>query len=389
MDMELDRRTFLGLGIATLPALASRRAAGALPALPGRRATGTRAPIALATADTEAHVVVVALDGGRVLRRLATVDDPRSIESGPGGHVVVAHPATGAVSLLTARPVRVRRVLRGLGAPRYTAIAPDGTHAFVTDGERGEVVVLDLRRGRIAGGVEVGSGARHVSLDPAGRMLWAALGSSAAAIAVVDVSEPLRPRLRRLVRPPFLAHDVAFSPSGRRVWVSAGRERRLAVFPAAGTGSGVLLGADAAPQHVSFGPGVAFVASGDGASVRTHGLGDGRVRRVARVPYGSYNVQAGAGAVVTPSLSRGTLTVLDRAGRVRREVEVARRARRLHRFIGRRCYSDAERVGERGSPEKECIRATYRVVGPASRLRHHPGHVAGFVGPRSRLRLRR
>jgi hypothetical protein len=93
MDMELDRRTFLGLGIATLPALASRRAAGALPALPGRRATGTRAPIALATADTEAHVVVVALDGGRVLRRLATVDDPRSIESGPGGHVVVAHPA--------------------------------------------------------------------------------------------------------------------------------------------------------------------------------------------------------------------------------------------------------------------------------------------------------
>jgi hypothetical protein len=110
------------------------------------------------------------------------------------------------------------------------------------------------------------------------------------------------------------------------VWVTAGRERRLAVLPASGTGRALLLGADDAPQHVSFGRGVAFVASGDGASVRTHDLSDGRVRRTARVPFGSYNVQAGAGAVVTPSLSRGTLTILDRAGRVRREVAVARAA---------------------------------------------------------------
>jgi DNA-binding beta-propeller fold protein YncE len=312
--MDLDRRRFIGLGLAALPALAARRA------------TGGGEPLALATADTEAHVVVVALGSGRVLRRLATADDPRSIESGPGGHVVVAHPAVGAVSLLSAPSVRVRRLLRGFGAPRYTAIAPDGAHAFVTDGERGEIVVIDLRRGRIAGGVEVGAGARHVSLDPAGGTLWAALGSSASAIAVVDVSEPLRPRLRRRLRPPFLAHDVAFSPSGRRVWVTAGRERHLAVLPADGGGRSVLLGADAAPQHVSFGHGVAFVASGDGASVRTHGLADGRVRRAARVAYGSYNVQAGAGAVVTPSLAHGTLTVLDRLGRVRREVDIARAA---------------------------------------------------------------
>jgi DNA-binding beta-propeller fold protein YncE len=312
--VELDRRALLALGAASFPALAAWRT------------TATREPLALATADTEAHVVVVALESGRVQRRLPTAEDPRSIESGAGGHVVVAHPAAGAVSLLTARPARVRRVLRGLGAPRYAAIAPDGGHAFVTDGERGEVVVVDLRRARIVAGVEVGAGARHVTLDPVGRTLWAALGSSAAAIAVVDVSEPARPRLRRRVRAPFLAHDVAFSPSGRRVWVTAGRERRLAVLPADGGGRAVLLAADAAPQHVSFGRGVAFVASGDGASVRTHDLADGRIRRVARVPYGSYNVQAGAGAVVTPSLSRGTLTVLDREGRVRREVQVARAA---------------------------------------------------------------
>jgi hypothetical protein len=308
--MELDRRAFVGLGLAAMPALA------------GWRGTASREPLAVATADTEAHVVVVGLARAKVQRRLATVEDPRSIESGPGGHVVVAHPAAGALSLLTMRPARVRRVLRGLGAPRYTAIAPDAGHAFVSDGARGELVVVDLRRGRIVAGVEVGAGARHLSLDPSGRTLWIALGSSAPAIAVVDVSEPRRPRLRRRVRPPFLAHDVAFSPSGRRVWITAGRERRLAVLPAAG-GRPVLLGADAAPQHVSFGRGVAFVASGEGASMRVHDLLNGRVRSSARVPYGSYNVQAGAGAVVTPSLSRGTLTILDRAGRVRHEIDVA------------------------------------------------------------------
>jgi DNA-binding beta-propeller fold protein YncE len=316
----MDRRAFLGLGLATLPALAGVRAA------PRRAAAAPTRLLALATADTEAHVVVVSLASGRVVQRLHTVEDPRSIESGPRGHVVVAHPTAGALSILTTRPAHVRRVLRGLGAPRYTAIAPDGAHAFVTDGERGEVVVVDLRRARIVGGVEVGAGARHVTLDPTGRTLWAALGSSAAAIAVVDVSRPTRPRLRRLVRPPFLAHDVVFSPSGRRVWVTAGRERRLVVMPAGGDGRRVVLDADRAPQHVSFGDGVAFVASGDSGSVRVHDLADGRVRHVARVPVGSYNVQAGAGAIVTPSLASGRLTILGRSGAVRRELKVARAA---------------------------------------------------------------
>jgi DNA-binding beta-propeller fold protein YncE len=310
----MDRRAFLAMGLAAMPALA------------GVRAAPRRAPLALATADTEAHVVVVSLASGRVVARVRTVEDPRSIESGAGGHVVVAHPAAGALSLLTTRPARLRRTVRGLGAPRYTAIAPDGAHAFVTDGERGEIVVVDLRRARIVAGVEVGAGARHVTLDPAGRTLWAALGSSAAAIAVVDVSEPRRPRLRRRVHPPFLAHDVAFSPSGRRVWVTSGRVARVAVLPAGDGGRAVLLGADAAPQHVAFGRGVAFVTSGDGGSLRAHDLADGRLRHAARVPFGSYNVTAGAGAVVTPSLASGRLTIADRGGAVEREVKVARAA---------------------------------------------------------------
>lgn len=308
----LDRREFLTLGLVAAPALAGWA--------PRPTAAG---PLALVTADAEAHIVVVSLTSMRVVGRLATVDDPRSIESGPGGRAVVAHAAAGAVSLLAGRPLGVRRVLRGFGAPRYTAIRPGGDLAYVSDSGHGEVAVVDLVAGRVLRRVAVGDGARHLTLRPDGAELWVALGSSASAIAVLDVREPEHPHLAGRVRPPFLAHDVGFSPSGRRVWVTAGREPRIALYGAAGRQAERLLRADAAPQHVTFGPGVAYVASGVAGTVTTHGLGDGARRRRTRVAVGSYNVQRTGARVVTPSLGSGRLTVLDRHGAVAGRARVA------------------------------------------------------------------
>ena len=307
----VDRRSFLLSGVAL--------ALGATGASGGTR----RAPLALVTADTEGYVAVVDLARRRVLQRVATLGGPRSIEARARGPAIVGHASEGAVTLLDSRPVRVRRVLRGFGEPRYAAMAPDGRHAFVTDSGHGELAVIDLVRGRVIHRVTVGALARHVTLDPAGRTVWAALGSSAPAVAVVDVSDPSRPRLRRRVRAPFLAHDVAFSPSGARVWVTAGRERRLAIFAADGTRPQVLLDADEAPQHVAFGPTAAYVASGEGPSVRVHALDDGRLLRAQRVPFGSYNVTRRAGRVLTLSLGVGTLSVLDARGRLRWVLRVA------------------------------------------------------------------
>jgi DNA-binding beta-propeller fold protein YncE len=213
--MMLDRREFLAMGLAAAPALA------------GWSARGAPAPLALVTADAEAHVAVVSLAGMRVVQRLATVGDPRSIERAPGGGAVVGHASSGAISLLAGRPLHVRRVLRGFGAPRYTAVRRDRDLAYVSDSGHGEIAVVDLAAGRVLRRVAVGDGARHLTLRPDGAELWVALGSSAAEIAVLDVRDPERPRLRGRVRPPFLVHDVGFSPSGRRVWVTAGREPRM------------------------------------------------------------------------------------------------------------------------------------------------------------------
>lgn len=308
----IDRREFLGLGLAAAPALLGRGPA--------------HGAWALVTADTEAHVAVVDLARGRVVQRLATLAGPRSIERAGGWRAIVGHADAGAVSLLEGRPLRVRRVLRGFGVPRYAAVAPGGRLAYVSDAGHGEVAVVDLVAGRVVRRVGVGDGARHLGLHPRGHLLWIALGSSATELAVVDLRDPLRPRPVGRVRPPFPAHDVAFAPEGRRVWVTAGRERRIAVYAPVARSPVRVLGADAAPQHVSFGPGVAYVASGDDGRVRVHARANGAVRRRVAVPRGSYNVQASGGRVLTPSLGTGALTVLDARGAVVREVRAARAA---------------------------------------------------------------
>jgi len=175
------------------------------------RALAAQREVALVTADEEARLVAVELPGGRVLRYVRTLPKPRSIEA-VGPIAVVAHSELGAVSLVRGATLAVEHVLRGFGEPRYTAGHPDGRHAYVTDAQRGEVVALDVLRGKVLAREPVGALARHVTIDPAGRTLWIALGAKAEEVAIVDVSRRTRPRLVRRFRPPFLAHDVGWAP---------------------------------------------------------------------------------------------------------------------------------------------------------------------------------
>jgi hypothetical protein len=297
-------------------------ALGLLPFVPYGCDSRRRPALALATADTESHVAVLDAASGRVRARVATLEGPRSIEAA-AGQAVVAHTDAGALTLLEGPPVRVRRVLRGPAEPRYTAIAPDGRHAYVTDSARGELLVLDLERGRVVGGGEVGALARHLTIAPDGRTLWVALGSKAPAVAVVDLSQPRRPHARGLLHPPFLAHDVACSPGGRRLWISSGDRFQLALYERGRPDPIAVLRAGTPPQHVSFGAGRAYVASGDDGSLQVQRIGGGEVVARTAVAKGSYNVQHGAGLVVTPSLDDGTVTIAGEGGRVIARTRIA------------------------------------------------------------------
>jgi hypothetical protein len=281
-------------------------------------AAAAGAPYALVTCDDESRLAVVDLAAFRVVRWIATPPGPRAIEL-VGTRAVVAHWALGSLAIVDAH--RTLHVIEGVDAPRYAAAHPDGVHAFVTDSAYG-LVTVDVQRGRIVGRVKLPGWPRHLSIDPAGKTLWVGLGTSSTQVAVVDVTDPRRPRRAALVTPLFGAHDVGFSPDGRQVWVTAGAAGETAIYHPGGT---LRLGmsADAAPQHVTFGNRTAYVTSGDAGTLNVHSQATGHLERTTRIPVGSYNVQHGPGRVITPSLSHGTLTILDERGALLATVHVA------------------------------------------------------------------
>jgi hypothetical protein len=290
----VDRREFIAL------------AAGVPFAL--RASYGTPALEALVTCDSQSRLAVVDLSSFRVTRSIATLPDPRSIER-VGDVAVLCHTTVGAVSIIGRDGVR--HVLRGFVEPRYTAAHPGGRHAFVTDSGRSAVVAIDVVRGRVLGRAALPGWARHITIDATGGRLWVALGSASEHVAVVDTRTMQR---TSLVTPGFPAHDVGCAPDGR-LWITSGAVRRLAV-------AGADRGADAAPQHVTFDRTRAFVTSGADGTLQVLDL-SGRILRTAAIPVGSYNVQYGGGHVITPSLDRGTLAVLDSRGGSLATVHVA------------------------------------------------------------------
>jgi len=330
-SMDLCRATHRRPGMRrkelVLAALATPLALGSLPrGARGANLGGT--PVALVTADEEAHVAAVSLLTGEVFARIRTESGPRSIESRLAAQAVVAHTDRGLVTVIDGVALDVSHVIDGFEQPRYTAtrgpidtFAGSDAIAYVTDSGSETVVTLDLARGRIVRRTPVPGPARHVGISPDGSMLWTVLGTKAERIAVLDVRDARRPRLVRTFAAPFLSHDIVFSPWGS-VWVTSGAERRIAVYRP-GRGKPRLYDADAAPQHVAFTGVRAFVASGDDGLVRVHRR-DGTLVRRTRVPLGSYNVTFGWQRLVTPSLGGGTVALLDANGRVKHVRRIAR-----------------------------------------------------------------
>src|SRR5688500_13160331 len=135
----MDRRDFLAAAAAPL-------VLGLAPAGLAQRTGGTA--LALVTADLESSIVAVDLGTGRVHRRRRTAADPRSIESVGVVGALVAHTAGGRLTFVDS-DLRVHPIDGALGAPRYTAVSPDRRLAYVTDSDRQEVAVVELRGRRV------------------------------------------------------------------------------------------------------------------------------------------------------------------------------------------------------------------------------------------------
>jgi streptogramin lyase len=289
----------------------------AVAALGGGAARGGGSPVALVTAETQNRLLAIELPSGHVLKRLPMPADPENVAVVGAHYAVVVSPRAGAVTVVSTPPLRVVRVLRGFTSPHIVAATADFRGAYVTDDGSGRLAVIRLSgRPRVVRSVFVGAGAHHMTVSPSGNELWVALGERARTIVVLDVSDPLRPKVVSRFDPGFAAHDVAFS-SDFRVWVTAADRRAVTVFDSRTRRPVARIPAGAPPQHVAFGPiRGAFVTSGYGGTLEIVNRFSGRVLRTVQVPYGSFNVATFGSFVVTSSLLRGTVTELTDEGHV-------------------------------------------------------------------------
>ena len=292
----------------------------------------TRAPTvqALVTAETENRVLVVDLPSGRVVRSIALPPDPEDIAAPPsGGDVVVTSAASGKVTVLDRRSLRVLKVFGGFESPHIVALSPDARHAYVTDDTAGTLTVLDLATLRETGTIRVGAGAHHVSFDASLHRAWLALGQSATTIVLLDTQHLDHPRVIGQFDPGFPVHDVEFTPNGRQAWVTSSGGPEVTVFDPATRRVLFRVPVGPGPQHVAFDGRYAYLTSGYGSSIEQVEAATGRVLARATAPYGSFELAAAHGYVVTSSLLRGTLAIYTPRLKLLRTVRLAPVAREV------------------------------------------------------------
>jgi DNA-binding beta-propeller fold protein YncE len=253
----------------------------------------------------------VELPQGRVVRRVQMPADPQNVIAEPGAVAVVVSARAGAITLLDGRTLKVLKIFRDLSDPHLAAYSPDRRYAYATADGSGQLVVINLARRRIVARTFVGLGAHHLAVSPDGKRIWIGLGERAEAVAIVDSSDPLRPRLAGRLVPHFTVHDLAFGPNGKRVWLTSDDEERVHVVDARTRRLVFTVLAGPPPQHVAFDQRHAFVTSGYGSRIELVDPGRGTVLGSARQPYGSFNLAVAGGLVVTTSLLNGTLAELD------------------------------------------------------------------------------
>ena len=282
-------------------------------ALPAAAVAGRQggSPVALVTAESANEVIAVSLPSGRVLRRVH-LHDPVTIAAQATGPAVVVSPS-GTVTILAWRTLRVVAVLHDFRSPQLAAITPDGTLAYVTDAETGDVSAIDLASHRVVDRIFVGRDAHHLAIAPDGAHTWVALGERATTIVELDSSNARRLRVVGRIHPRTLAHDLAVAPDGRTLWITSDSAPYVSVLD---TRTGRLLGtvpAGSPPQHlafVPFGRPRVYLTSGYGSSIEVVDARTHTVIRRGEVPYGSFNISAAGGIVAVASLLTGAVTEL-------------------------------------------------------------------------------
>jgi DNA-binding beta-propeller fold protein YncE len=323
--------------VAAAPLIADVRSSTPRPRANAISTTAARAlahPQALVTDEAQNRLLVVDLPRGRIAHSVPVPADPEDIAvSGDGGVVIVVSSAAGKVTILNRDTLRPIKTFGGFDEPHIAEISRDGAYAYITD-SRGTLTVIRLSDMKVTATVSVGSGAHHLSFSPTDRTVWIALGENAEQLTTLTtvlsrpqgaspVVNPADPRVVGHFAPGFAAHDLGFSPDGRTVWVTSAVGPDVTAFSTTTHRPLFRVPVGAPPQHLAFTGRFAYLTSGYGSTIEKVDAATGRVITRATAPYGSFELSAADGYVVSASLLRGTLAIYNPDLKLLRVVKLA------------------------------------------------------------------
>lgn len=310
---------------------------------PGGSSTGASAasvsvsrPQALVTDEAQNRVLVVDLPSGRLARSVSLPPDPEDIAATDNGAmVVVVSTKSGKVVVLSPSTLRRLKTFGGFDEPHIVSISPDDQYAYVTEDASGTLTAIRLDDLRVTRTLSVGVGAHHLTFSPNERQVWVALGESARTITILStvakpasgpssaVVNPGRPRVVGHFMPGFPVHDLAFSPDGRRIWVTSAVGPDVTVFSVRTRRAVFRVPVGPAPQHLAFAGAYVYATSGYGSTIERIDAATGRLVDRAASPYGSFELSVADGYVACVSLLRGTIAIYTPVLKLLRVVHLA------------------------------------------------------------------
>ena len=175
--------------------------------------------------------VLDAATGGRLDRIRLGHARPHGIEFEDERHLIVTAEQSQAILRVDLFDARVTDVFATEAeASHMVVLAPDRSHAFVSNIKTGSVTAIDLASGKIARQIPTGAGAEGLDITPDGRELW--VGNRAEdTLTIVDASTFEVVATLACGRFPI---RVKITPDGKHALVSNAQSGDVAVFDVGG-----------------------------------------------------------------------------------------------------------------------------------------------------------
>jgi hypothetical protein len=155
--------------------------------------------LAFVSVTGASQVVGIDLDTRRVVAHISVPSGPAQIASSNDlRQLLVVSPQAGKVTLINAITRKVVNVFSGFGRPTGVAFGPGmdsvghSWYAYVTDEQRGQLVVIDLRRLAVVSRVAVGRSPMSIVV---GDLIWVTHGSGEPFVTALAVNTSAHPKI--------------------------------------------------------------------------------------------------------------------------------------------------------------------------------------------------